>query len=355
MSPSERRLSAASQLAGLNFLANGVVLVDSDGRVAYMNQAAEQLFDQSLKAQLGLRFSRLFTNDFAIDSLLADVTGRAVEQKRQDISLERIAREPLNLHVLALAVEHNLGAVLLEFSEVFQRDKVVREEHMADLAAANKELVRNLAHEIKNPLGGIRGAAQLLQDELDSPNLREYTQVIIKESDRLQALVDRLLAPHRRAHVVNDVNIHEVCERVRSVLLAQYPQDLVFVRDYDASLPELKGDREQLIQVVLNLVSNAAQAMHGKGQIRLRTRVERQITIARKRHKLALVLHVQDNGPGVPAEIKERVFLPLVSGREGGSGLGLSLVQTFVQQHGGMIDFESIPGHTDFRIVMPLP
>ncbi len=195
----------------------------------------------------------------------------------------------------------------------------------------------------------------MLQDELSSQSLREYTQVIIKESDRLQALVDRLLAPHRRAHVVDDVNIHEVCERVRSVLLAQYPRDLVFVRDYDASLPDLKGDREQLIQVVLNLVSNAAQAMNGKGQIRLRTRVERQITIARKRHKLALVLHVQDNGPGVPAQIKERVFLPLVSGREGGSGLGLSLVQTFVQQHGGMIDFESVPGHTDFRIVMPLP
>jgi two-component system, NtrC family, nitrogen regulation sensor histidine kinase GlnL len=195
----------------------------------------------------------------------------------------------------------------------------------------------------------------LLEYELTLPSLREYTQVIIKEADRLQSLVDRLLAPHRQPRIVSDVNIHEVFERVRSVLLAEFSQDLEFVRDYDASLPEFRGDKEQLIQTFLNLARNAAQAMDGKGVITLRTRVTRQVTIAKIRHKLALDLHVVDNGPGIPEEIKERIFFPLVSGREGGSGLGLTLAQTFVHQHNGLINVESVPGHTDFRVLIPLP
>jgi two-component system nitrogen regulation sensor histidine kinase GlnL len=179
--------------------------------------------------------------------------------------------------------------------------------------------------------------------------------VIIKEADRLQLLVDRLLAPHRHPHIVGDVNIHEVFERVRSLVLAEFPQGLVIRRDYDISLPEFRGDREQLIQVMLNLVRNAAQAMGGRGEIVLRSRAARQVTIAKLRWKLALDLHVIDNGPGVPEEIKERVFFPLVSGREGGSGLGLTIAQTFVQQHGGLIECDSRPGRTDFRILLPLP
>ena len=220
--------------------------------------------------------------------------------------------------------------------------------------------IRNLAHEIKNPLGGIRGAAQLLEMELESRDLKEYTQVIIHEADRLQSLVDRLLAPHRRAQVVGDVNIHEVCERVRSLVLAQYPRGLKVLRDYDISLPDFRGDREQLIQAVLNIVQNAAHALadrieQGDAQIALRTRAARQVTIGKQRWRLALELHIEDNGPGVPEEIKDRIFYPLVSGRDGGSGLGLTLAQTIAQQHQGMIDVESEPGHTDFRITLPLP
>jgi two-component system nitrogen regulation sensor histidine kinase GlnL len=250
--------------------------------------------------------------------------------------------------------------VLVELIENSQQARQDREERTLDQVQATKELTRNLAHEIKNPLGGIRGAAQLLAMELDEPELNEYTQVIIHEVDRLQSLVDRLLAPHRHAQVVADVNIHEICERVRSVILAEYPRGLTIERDYDTSLPDFRGDREQLIQAVLNIVQNAAQALHrqianGVALITLRTRVARQVTIGKQRWRLALELHVEDNGPGVPAEIQDRIFYPLVSGRDGGSGLGLTLSQTIAQQHLGMIDCESEPGRTDFRITLPLP
>ena len=252
------------------------------------------------------------------------------------------------------------GEVIVELLPLELQTRQEREERLIDQAQANKELIRNLAHEIKNPLGGIRGAAQLLQMELESKELIEYTQVIIHEADRLQSLVDRLLAPHRRPHVVGDVNIHEVCERVRSLIVAEFPRGLKVVRDYDTSIPEFRGDREQLIQAVLNIAHNAAQALGeriaaGDGQIILRTRVGRQVTFGKQRYRLALELHVIDNGPGVPDSIKDRIFFPLVSGRDGGSGLGLTLAQTFVQQHHGLIECESVPGHTDFKLLIPLP
>jgi two-component system nitrogen regulation sensor histidine kinase GlnL len=217
-----------------------------------------------------------------------------------------------------------------------------------------------LAHEIKNPLGGIRGAAQLLEMEMDSKELTEYTQVIIREADRLQILVDRLLAPHKRPHVVGDVNIHEVCERVRSLIVSEFPKGLRVIRDYDISIPEFRGDREQLIQAVLNIAHNAALALadkinEGRAELTFRTRIARQSTFGKQRYRLALELHVIDNGPGVPDSIKDRIFFPLISGREGGSGLGLTLAQTFVQQHHGSIECESVPGRTDFKILIPLP
>ena len=204
----------------------------------------------------------------------------------------------------------------------------------------------------------MRGAAQLLESELTADQ-REYTRVIIAEADRLQALVDRLLAPHRSPRVVADVNIHEVLERVRMIMLAEFPRGLTIERDYDASAPEFRGDKEQLIQAVLNVVRNAAEALEdrisaGDARIILRTRVARQVTVARTRHRLALDLHIVDNGPGIPDELKDRIFFPLVSGRDTGTGLGLTLAQTFIQQHDGLIEVDSRPGRTDFRILIPL-
>jgi two-component system, NtrC family, nitrogen regulation sensor histidine kinase GlnL len=344
-----------ARLAGLDLLACAVVLLDAQGRTVFVNQAAEQLFEVPLRVLLGQPFSRQFVNGAVIEGIVAEATANRFSQRRQDLSLERTARDALALHCVAAVLESDVAMLLLEFREIDQRIRMDREAKLLDSTRASKELIRNLAHEIKNPLGGIRGAAQLLEGEVSGSSLCEYTQVIIKEADRLQSLVDRLLAPHRNARMVGDVNIHEVFERVRSLVLAEYPRSLQIVRDYDASLPDFRGDKEQLIQVVLNLVRNAAQALHGEGRILLTTRIARQVTIDKLRHRLALDLHVIDNGPGVPDEIRDRIFFPLVSGRDGGTGLGLTLAQTFVQQHGGLIECDSRPGRTDFRILLPLP
>ena len=341
--------------AGLELLASAVVVLDPEGRTVFVNLAAEQLFELPARTMLGQAFAASFSNGELIEAMLEGACNDAFGQQRQELTLERAGRESLSLDSIAVVLDSPAGALLIEFREIDRRLRHERESKILDSASANRELVRNLAHEIKNPLGGLRGAAQLLESELDSPSLREYTQVIIKEADRLQLLVDRLLEPHRHVRREIPVNIHEVCERVRAVVSAEHPRALNIERDYDASLPELRGDPEQLIQVVLNLVRNAAQALHGQGRIVLRTRVARQVTIAKRRHRLALDLHVIDNGPGIPEEIRERIFHPLVSGREGGSGLGLSLAQSFVQQHGGIIECESRPGRTDFRILLPMP
>jgi two-component system, NtrC family, nitrogen regulation sensor histidine kinase GlnL len=345
---------------GLDVVANPVLLVRQPGlRVVYANPAAEASFAMSRKAMVELTLPDLFGASEELDTMIDSVMARQVDVRRQDLVLRPPLQEPLHAHVVVGGIEGYSSIALVEILLNEQKVRSDREERLIDLTSANKELIRNLAHEIKNPLGGIRGAAQLLEFELPERALREYTQVIIKESDRLQTLVDRLLEPHRHPHIVSELNIHEVLERVRSVVLAEFPNGLDIVRDYDASLPELRGDMEQLIQAVLNIVHNAAQALHeriarGDAQIILRTRVARQVTIAKRLYKLALDLHVIDNGPGIPEDIRERIFYPLVSGRDGGSGLGLTLAQTFVQQHEGLIECESRPGCTDFRILLPL-
>ncbi|WP_373990845.1 nitrogen regulation protein NR(II) [Duganella sp. BuS-21] len=350
-------------LAGLELLASAVVLLDGEGRIAYANAAAENLLESSLKALSRQTLSAQFLNADELDNICDQAREHQFSDLRQDLTLERAGREPLHVHSIVSAVDEPAGGVLIELRENQQHLKLDREERILDQSQVNKELIRNLAHEIKNPLGGIRGAAQLLEMELPALHavqLREYTQVIIKEADRLQTLVDRLLAPHRRPHIVGDVNIHEVLERVRSLMLAEFPSGLTILRDYDASIPEFRGDKEQLIQTVLNIAHNAAQALSaqieaGSAQIVLKTRVARQVTLAKVRYGLALDLHIIDNGPGIAPQIRDRIFYPLVSGREGGSGLGLTLAQTFVQQHMGVIECESRPGFTDFRILLPLP
>jgi two-component system nitrogen regulation sensor histidine kinase GlnL len=344
--------------AGLDLLASAVLVVDAAGLLRYANPAAEDMLDTSLKSLSRQALAAQFTNGAELAALCEQALAHKFGDLRQDLVLERAGRAPLQVHAIVSAAGE--GEVVIELRENVQQLKLDREERILDQSQANKELIRNLAHEIKNPLGGIRGAAQLLELELPLAQLREYTQVIIKEADRLQTLVDRLLAPHRRPHIVGDVNIHEVCERVRSLVLAEFPAGLAIRRDYDASIPEFRGDKEQLIQAVLNIVHNAAQALapriaQGDAEIVLRTRVARQVTLAKVRYALALDLHIIDNGPGIAPEIRDRIFYPLVSGRDGGSGLGLTLAQTFVQQHMGLIECESRPGLTDFRLLLPLP
>jgi two-component system, NtrC family, nitrogen regulation sensor histidine kinase GlnL len=350
-------------LNGLDLLASAVIILDPNGGIAYANAAAEQLLESSLKSLFQQKLSSLFINGEQIDEIFQQAMAREFDEKRQDLTLERTNREPLQVDCILSVLHEPEMPVLIELRENVQQMKLNREERMIDQSQANKELIRNLAHEIKNPLGGIRGAAQLLEMELPErhlKDLREYTQVIVREAGRLQTLVDRLLEPHRMPHIVGDVNIHEVCERVRSLIVAEFPEGLTIKRDYDLSMPEFRGDKEQLIQAVLNIAHNAAQALTermalGDAELTFRTRVSRQVTIAKVRYRLALDLHIIDNGPGIPPEISERIFYPLVSGREGGSGLGLTLAQTFIQQHLGIIECESRPGLTDFRIRIPLP
>ncbi len=335
-------------------------MLDESVRIVHVNQATELLLGISRRNLLGQSAERVIGDALQMQQLVADARANAFGERRQVMELRRFGRDPVPVRVTATAQYGSSTPLVLEISEIEQQMKVDREERQLGLSEANRQLLRNLAHEIKNPLGGVRGAAQLLDAELASPEQREYTRVIIAEADRLQALVDRLLAPHRVPRVVSELNIHEVCERVRMIILAEFPRGLTIERDYDASVPDFRGDREQLIQALLNIVRNATQALEariaaGDAVITLRTRVARQVTIARARHRLALDLHVIDNGPGVPNDIKDRIFFPLVSGREGGSGLGLTLAQTFIQQHDGIIEVDSRPGRTDFRILIPLP
>ncbi len=353
----------STSLDGLDLLASAVLILDAEGCIIYANAAAENLLESSFKALSHQKLTNLFLNGESLTAVFEQAVAHQFADKRQDLVLERAGREPLQVHVIVTALDNPDAPVLMEMRENIQQLKLDREERLLDQSQANKELIRNLAHEIKNPLGGIRGAAQLLELELPERHLkelREYTQVIIKEADRLQTLVDRLLAPHRRPHIVGDVNIHEVCERVRSLIMAEFPNGLTIERDYDLSIPEFRGDKEQLIQAVLNIAHNAAQALStrikaGDAVLTLQTRVARQVTLAKVRYRLALDLHILDNGPGIPPDIQDRIFYPLVSGRNGGSGLGLTLTQTFVQQHMGVIECESRPGYTDFRILIPLP
>jgi len=344
---------SAVSFSGLDLLTTAVAILDGNLKVIYLNPAAETVFALSLRNVVGHPFAELFVDGRTFGQRLSQALAEVRGFVDQELTLTRPGYEPLHLNCVVTPVDMNTAALLIEFRHIEQQLRIERETQRLTQHEANRELIRNLAHEIKNPLGGIRGSAQLLERELDRADLCEYTQVIIKEADRLQVLMDRLLTPHRRPQV-GTVNIHEVCERVRTLILAEFPEGIQIMRDYDTSLPDLHGDREQLIQAVLNVVRNAAQAMNGRGTIELRTRVARQVTLAKMRHKLALELQVMDNGPGIPEAIRDRVFYPLVSGREGGSGLGLTLAQTFVQHHHGAIEVESEPGRTCFHIMLPL-
>jgi two-component system nitrogen regulation sensor histidine kinase GlnL len=354
--------AAPASYTALDHLATMVAIVDADGRCVFANAAFENVLGMSRRSVLRGSLFDWFVDSQLLHDTVAAVLNNVFSTSRLEAQLRRPSTshgDALPVHVIVNQMDHS-NDVVIELVEIEQQTRQDREERALDQAQANKELIRNLAHEIKNPLGGIRGAAQLLEMEVESRALTEYTQVIIQEADRLQALVDRLLAPHRKPHVVSDVNIHEVCERVRSLILAEFPRGLQVERDYDISIPDFRGDREQLIQAVLNIAHNAAHALAeriatGDAAITMRTRIARQVTLGKQRYRLALELHIEDNGPGVPESIRDRIFFPLVSGRDGGSGLGLTLAQTFVQQHQGMIECDSVPGKTSFKIVIPLP
>ena len=340
---------ADASFAGLDLLATAVVVLDDDYVVRYANPAAENLLTAGARSLIGQPFLGFFAERADLERALDEARVIHWDYSARNVTYVRTGREPVPFSCTVTRIDAFGLGLLAELRPIQEQLRIEREARIESEQQSNRELIRNLAHEIKNPLGGLRGSAQLLERELERPELREYTQVIIKEADRLQVLMDRMLTPHRAPHL-EPLGLHEVLERVRSLVRAEFGIEIV--RDYDPSLPELMGDREQLIQAVLNIARNAAQV--GAQTIIFRTRIVRNITIRKQRYKLALDLQVIDDGPGVAEEIQDRIFNPLVSGREGGTGLGLSLAQTFVHYHQGVIEFESRPGRTTFRILLPL-
>jgi len=244
-------------------------------------------------------------------------------------------------------------ALLIEMSDVTRRNRISRENALLIQHGAGRQMIRQLAHEIKNPLGGLRGAAQLLERQLDSDELREYTDVIISEADRLAALVDTLLGPGGPPNK-NLLNIHELLEYVVRLVQPELGQNITITRDYDPGLPEIALDRDQMVQAFLNLVQNAATALEGRGNITLRSRAIMNFTIGEHRHPVVASIEVEDDGPGIPPDLQDSVFYPLVTSRAEGTGLGLPAAQELISRHGGLIEFESRPGRTVFQVRIPL-
>ena len=345
---------AKSAYVGLDMLATAVMVLDRERRVLYANPAAENLFAMSRKQLVLHRPAELFVDAAGLSIAIDKATATGASYTEQELELAVPGKAKLHL-TCTVSPQDASDRLVLEFRHIDQQLKIAREERLLEQQEANRELIRSLAHEIKNPLGGIRGAAQLLERELSEPRLVEYTQVVIGEADRLRSLVNRLLTPHRLPHF-RRVNVHEIVVRVKGVVQAEFTQVDIGC-DFDISIPEIDADPEQLTQAVLNILRNAAQAVTGATadpRIRITTRVARYVTLAKRRHRLALALSIVDNGPGIPEAIRDRIFYPLVSGREGGSGLGLTIAQTFVAQHNGTIECESAPGRTAFTILLPL-
>jgi len=332
-----------------------VLLFDRELHLSYLNPAAEVLLAASARQAHGLGLKDLFGNH----QDLIDSCQRALDNNHpfteRDITLSLPSGYTITVDctVTPLNEPKHAAELLIEVMRVDHHRRIVREESLLAQHHASRAVVRGLAHEIKNPLGGLRGAAQLLERELADESLKEYTGIIIGEADRLQALVNRMLGPNtlpqRRM-----INIHQVVERVRTLAAAEAPTGVKIIRNYDPSIPDFEADPDQLIQAILNIVRNALQAVGEKGEIILRTRSMRQATIGHHRYKLAVRIDVIDNGPGIPPEMVENIFFPMVTGRPDGTGLGLPIAQDLVNQHRGLIECTSEPGKTVFSLLLPL-
>lgn len=340
----------------LDSLSTGVLVFDSRLAVQYMNSAAEALLSLSARKALGCAAEKTLR---IASPMLPDVLERALATRQPYTEHQVTLTGPngdevkVDCIVTPLLEGRESPEVLLEMINVDRLHQIAREESMNAQHDMTHALLRGMAHEVKNPLGGIRGAAQLLERELASEGLREYTRLIVGEVDRLRKLIDRMLLPETASHKV-PLNVHEVLEHVRSLVQAE-ASGIAVHRDYDPSLPNLHADRDQLIQAVLNVVRNAVQAVRNAGEITLRTRIERQLTLNGRQHRLVVRIDVLDTGPGIPAEIAGQIFYPLVSGRAEGTGLGLAITHALIHRQGGTITFASQPGRTVFSMWLPAP
>jgi len=341
----------------LNALSTGIILLDAQLCPIYANVAAQDLLAISLNQSRGRPFGdHLLESNGLIPILRRSIeTGEAFADRELVLNLKSSPREPRIVDVTITPLEGEITGthLLLELSDTTTRQRISRENEMLTRLDSSRMMLRQLAHEIKNPLGGLRGAAQLLERELPNENLKEYTTVIIAEADRLSALVASMTGPNRPMQKAQ-LNIHELCEHVYHLVRSEAPNSVVIDRDYDPSIPTASFDRNQLIQALLNVARNAMQAVGAQGHITFRTRTFTNVSIAGRRHRLAAGLHVEDDGPGVPAALRASIFYPLVTGRATGTGLGLAVAQDLVTRHGGLIEFESEPGRTVFKLMLPL-
>ena len=344
----------------LDNLQTAILQVDTDLSVSYINTAAQALLDVSGNRILGMPIGQLFTeinNDQA--SLLDTINNISAFTKREAHLLLSNGQTITVDCAVSPIIEHDVTtSLIIEIQPLDRLLRISREEGLLSSQQNSQTLIRGLAHEIKNPLGGLRGAAQLLAKELPSEDLKDYTNIIIEEADRLSNLVDSMLGSNKLLDL-QALNIHEVLERVKSLVDAETAGQIRIARDYDPSIPEVEGDKERLIQAMLNIVRNAMQALMGEpgpdSVITLRTRTFRQFTIGTHCHRLVCRIDITDNGPGIAKEIRETIFLPMVSGHADGTGLGLSIAQSIINHHHGLIECSSEPGNTTFSIFIPLP
>lgn len=338
----------------LDNLSDAVLLFDDTLSLVYINMPGEMMFAVSARHVLGQKAQQVFFfSDQGLEEDMRKVLSTSNGLTKRNVLLA-LPLHPMTVNVTMTPVADGEAPMLLvEVQQVDRHLKISMEQQLLAQQNAAKMLLRGLAHEIKNPLGGLRGAAQLLDRELPEEELREYTSIIIEESDRLQSLVDRMLAPNKPLKK-SRLNIHRVLERVRQLVQVEAPPGVSLIRDYDPSIPAFYGDGDQIIQAILNIVRNASQAVGAHGKITIRSRIHRQVTIGSNRHPLAVKIDVIDDGPGIKPELLNQIFYPMVTGRADGTGLGLSIAQSLIGQHGGLVECDSKPGQTIFSIFLPL-
>lgn len=347
-------VDARSAVQIIDHQRTGLVLLDASQRVRYLNPAAESLLGHSIEQTIGQHALEILGADDASMVALEKALRSAESLTIRKLEISGPDRPSFLADVSVLPFSDRTG-MLLELQPLEAQIRFSRDDQLAMQQQASIQLIRGLAHEVKNPLGGIRGATQLLERELPDARLREYTDIILTEVDRLRDLVDRMMRL-RSTPRFEACNVHEVLEHVLALTRAEHGDDVRLDRDYDPSLPDLVADRGQLIQACLNVVRNACQALRDTPHARIlvRTRIARQVTIGRHRHRGAIRIEIEDNGPGVDPALAERIFFPMISGRPEGSGLGLALTQTIITDHHGMIECTSRPGHTTFTMTLPV-
>lgn len=338
----------------LDNISEAILLLDNKLNLSYINSAGEVLFEDSARHLIG----RSARDLFAKDNLLLNDLAICIEQNEGFFDREHILnlynkKITISLSATPLIENNDPPEVLLELQPLDRHIRISKEEQLLAQENISRMLMRGFAHEIKNPLGGIRGAAQLLELELENNDLKEYTQIIIKEADRMKILMDKMLGPNK-VPVKVAMNIHEALERVRQLVQAELSELITITRDYDPSIPELKADKNHLIQAFLNIVRNAAQAISGTGEIIIRTRIYRQMTIAGRKHRLAARIDIIDNGGGIKPEMINQIFYPMITGRHDGTGLGLPIAQSIINQYNGIIECSSTPLNTTFSIFLPV-